>query len=95
MGDAAPEGAGPARGRGRSYVNNEADRMRERVLAVLADEGINDAPAPRSLDEWGPVCVGCGADEYRIDGFCSCECRDRHDLGAEIRDAIGKEAECA
>lgn len=30
------------------------------------------------LDEWGPKCAGCGADEYRLDGFCSLRCRDEH-----------------
>jgi hypothetical protein len=28
------------------------------------------------IGEWGPKCAGCGADEYRIDGYCSIECRD-------------------
>lgn len=31
------------------------------------------------IAEWGPKCAGCGADEYRVDGYCSCECRDYHD----------------
>lgn len=30
------------------------------------------------LNEWGPKCAGCGGGEYRIDGFCSRECRDYH-----------------
>jgi hypothetical protein len=30
-------------------------------------------------DDWGPRCAGCGAEEYRIDGYCSSECRDYHD----------------
>ena len=37
-------------------------------------------------DQWGPVCAGCGGDgyelkrdhEFRIDGYCSIECRDFH-----------------
>lgn len=41
-------------------------------------------PVPRSRDEWGPDCVRCGADEYRIDGYCSCECRDSDELEREI-----------
>jgi hypothetical protein len=28
------------------------------------------------IEAWGPKCEGCGADEYRIDGYCSIECRD-------------------
>lgn len=31
------------------------------------------------IEEWGPKCAGCGADEYRIDGYCSVDCRDYHD----------------
>ena len=31
-----------------------------------------------ALDQWGPVCHGCGAEEFRIDGYCSIECRDFH-----------------
>ena len=34
---------------------------------------------PLPLHEWGPKCAGCGVDEYRIDGYCSIECRDYHD----------------
>lgn len=30
------------------------------------------------LSEWGPVCAGCGGDEFRLDGYCSLECRDYH-----------------
>lgn len=30
------------------------------------------------IAEWGPVCAGCGGGEYRIDGYCSVECRDFH-----------------
>jgi hypothetical protein len=42
------------------------------------------------LEKWGPVCAGCGAAEYRIDGYCSISCRDYHgdedviDLLAEL-----------
>lgn len=31
------------------------------------------------IGEWGPTCAGCGGEEFRIDGYCSCECRDYHD----------------
>jgi hypothetical protein len=41
-------------------------------------------PPPRGLDEWGPVCHGCGDKEYRIDGFCSIECRDQFEFVYEL-----------
>lgn len=60
-----------------------------RVEAVLFDWlGKQEKPMPRSSKEWGPVCVGCGSDEFRIDGFCSIECRDRYEFGLEIRAAL-------
>ena len=43
-------------------------------------------PVPQTMDDWGPDCVRCGADEYRIDGYCSCECRDTDELEREIQD---------
>ena len=67
---------------------SEKEAIVTAVEKVFREWGINDSPVPKSIEEWGPECVGCGADEYRIDGFCSCECRDRHDLGLEIREAI-------
>lgn len=30
------------------------------------------------LRDWGPVCAGCGGGEFRLDGYCSLECRDYH-----------------
>ncbi len=33
------------------------------------------------IDQWGPKCNGCGDDEFRIDGYCSIECRDYHSDG--------------
>lgn len=46
------------------------------LLRALADDvGRGHLP----IDEWGPVCAGCGTDEFRIDGYCSFECRDWHD----------------
>jgi len=45
-------------------------------LRALADE-IGKGYLP--ISEWGPVCAGCGVDEFRIDGYCSIECRDWHD----------------
>ena len=30
------------------------------------------------IAEWGPKCAGCGGDEFRLDGYCSLECRDFH-----------------
>lgn len=37
-------------------------------------------PAPQTLEEWGPVCAGCGNPEYRIDGYCTTDCRDRFEI---------------
>jgi len=42
------------------------------------NSGIEEAKAK------GGVCLRCGADEFRIDGYCSCECRDKHELEIEI-----------
>lgn len=42
-------------------------------------------------DEWGPKCVRCGDDEYRIDGYCSIYCRDMAEVEQEcnqLRDVI-------
>lgn len=41
------------------------------------------------LAEWGPVCNGCGADEFRIDGYCSIECRDFHS-DEDVRDLLSE-----
>ena len=60
----------------------------ERVEKVLTDSGISLGPIPRGLSQWGPACANCGADEYRIDGYCSMECRDVHALCHEILDAL-------
>lgn len=39
------------------------------------------------LGEWGPACARCGGEEYRIDGYCSFECRDTQgdDLLIEVK----------
>ena len=31
-------------------------------------------------------CARCGVDEFRIDGFCSTECRDKAEYEEEIKD---------
>ena len=36
-------------------------------MSKLARE-INQGWIP--IDKWGPVCAGCGAPEYRFDGYC-------------------------
>ena len=48
-------------------------------LRALAEQAKERSRGPLPIDEWGPKCAGCGADEYRIDGYCSVECRDYHD----------------
>lgn len=55
--------------------------------------GKQTKPPPLGRDEWGPTCAGCGADEYRIDGFCSCECRDRYEFAWEIREALARDTQ--
>jgi hypothetical protein len=73
-------------------IAKERDDLRERVEGVLSDWlGKQERPMPRGVEEWGPDCVGCGDDEYRIDGFCSIECRDRYQLGLEIRGELNRE----
>ncbi len=57
---------------------------------ILANLGRSAAKAPpASLEEWGSECAGCGEAEYRVDGFCSIECRDRYELAHEILEVIG------
>lgn len=43
------------------------------------------------IEEWGPTCARCGSDEYRIDGYCTVECRDLAEVEAE-RDAVQRNA---
>ncbi len=41
-------------------------------------------------------CARCGADEFRVDGYCSVECRDMHEVEVErdrLREAITKHKE--
>ncbi len=63
----------------------------------LRDEAERRSRGWLPLDKWGPVCAGCGADEYRLDGYCSLECRDFHSddetaavyaLAADMADAL-------
>ena len=68
---------------------------REAVDRVLT-EWFGDRRPSGSLprDEWGPDCAGCGNEEYRIDGYCSIECRDNHEVIGELLaslDPKGKE----
>lgn len=68
---------------------------RETVDRVLT-EWFGDRRPSGSLprDEWGPDCAGCGNEEYRIDGYCSIECRDNHEVIGELLaslDPKGKE----
>ena len=58
---------------------------REAVDRVLT-EWFGDRRPSGSLprDEWGPDCAGCGNEEYRIDGYCSIECRDNHEVIGEL-----------
>jgi len=49
-------------------------RAYSRVLALC--EG-GDVSEWLPIEQWGPVCAGCGAGEFRIDGYCSIECRDK------------------
>jgi hypothetical protein len=44
---------------------------------------------PLPIAEWGPKCHGCGAVEFRIDGYCSVECRDYHD-DDDVRDLFAE-----
>lgn len=53
---------------------------------AVRDE-LGDPARSQPRDEWGPACAGCGDTEYRIDGFCSCDCRDRHEAAANILEA--------
>lgn len=46
----------------------------ERLAEIACRRALQYVP----LDDWGPVCAGCGAAEYRLDGFCSMRCRDFH-----------------
>lgn len=48
--------------------------MNDQVTDIIGRRTKNWLP----LDQWGPICEGCGGDEFRIDGFCSIECRDYH-----------------
>jgi hypothetical protein len=47
----------------------------ERAREIVADRTKGSLP----IAEWGPMCEGCGSGEFRIDGYCSCECREYHD----------------
>ena len=38
-------------------------------------------------------CAQCGTDEFRIDGFCSRECRDKAEYEEEINDLQNRLAE--
>jgi hypothetical protein len=55
-------------------VSGVADERQE-IAAIVEKRTRGWLP----LSEWGPTCHGCGADEFRIDGYCSIECRDHHD----------------
>ncbi len=39
-------------------------------------------------------CARCGADEFRVDGYCSCECRNMHGVEQE-RDAAVAQRDAA
>lgn len=62
--------------------------MQPHLLAIIEQRTAGHLP----IDDWGPTCAGCGADEFRLDGYCSLECRDFHsDEGIEeLGDALVK-----
>lgn len=94
------EGAADVRGSEAFEAGREAGLKgaKEKAEQILVGHlGKRKLIRPKSVKEWGPVCAGCGADEYRIDGFCSIECRDATDLTIDLLAALsvideGKEA---
>lgn len=67
---------------------------RDLVENVIHNElGYLPGPRPKSRDEWGPVCAGCGAQEFRIDGYCSIECRDLNGFALDILYVLRKDTE--
>lgn len=48
-------------------------------LQQLREEAQRRSHGYLPLGEWGPKCAGCGEEEFRIDGYCSIECRNYHD----------------
>jgi hypothetical protein len=48
-------------------------------VAELRQQASDRSRGYMPIDDWGPACVGCGQDEFCIDGYCSVECRDYHD----------------
>ena len=72
-------------------LQQERERAKARIEQAVRDElGNLPGPQPRGLDEWGPVCAGCGDEEFRIDGYCSIECRDRQNFAIDVLAALGE-----
>ena len=44
----------------------------------------------KQMASWGPTCKRCGAEEYRIKGFCSIYCEDMYDVEQERDQAIAR-----
>ena len=82
------EGRQMARIQARAAVDLVLDRVKTEIDRVLTEHIGPNRRIPQSRDEWGPKCAGCDGDEFRIDGFCSCECRDVHELAADLLDSL-------
>lgn len=76
-------------------VEKRVRELQNRISDALAvvDGEASGGPIPASRDQWGPVCASCGNEEYRVDGYCSVECRDRHEWATEIRAALDPDME--
>lgn len=61
--------------------------------AALREQATKRVRGPLPFGGWGPRCVGCNADEYRVDGYCSVACRDYHDDDL-ARDVLALLDEC-
>lgn len=52
----------------------------DRGLMAACVESTKMRLAPECPEEWGPTCARCGAEEFRLNGYCSDHCEDMHEM---------------